>query len=86
MLSPTSAADDVVLATNYSGDQPELDAVLARSSVALHTYIVVTKPLGKLLNEVIEGGSMDCVCDDRFALGYFRPIEGMWSTNRTIQS
>ncbi|SNB66830.1 gamma-glutamylputrescine oxidase [Arboricoccus pini] len=64
-------ARHVVLATNVYGDG--LVPPLRRSLLPVATYVIVTEPLGDLLGQVIKAPY--AVFDDRFAVGYYRPLE-----------
>lgn len=66
-------AKDVVLA-GAATMKSEVHSKLARGVVPVFTYIVVTKPLGDKLQEAIRAPF--AVCDDRFALNYYRPLPG----------
>jgi gamma-glutamylputrescine oxidase len=63
-------AETVVLATSAYGDAilPEL----RRAILPVASYVVVTEPLGRRLEEVV--GAPWAVYDDRFAVGYYRPL------------
>lgn len=63
-------AKHVVLATNVYGDG--MLPLLRRSLLPVATYVIVTEPLGDLLGEVIKAPY--AVFDDRFAVGYYRPL------------
>jgi gamma-glutamylputrescine oxidase len=65
-------AGTVVLCTSAYGD-PLLPA-LRRAILPVATYVIVTEPLGPRLAEVV--GAPYAVHDDRFATGYYRPLEG----------
>ena len=65
-------AEAVVLCTSAYGD-PLLQA-LRRAILPVVTYVIVTEPLGSRLAEVV--GAPYAVYDDRFATGYYRPLEG----------
>ena len=65
-------AETVVLCTSAYGD-PLLRA-LRRAILPVVTYVIVTEPLGPRLAEVV--GAPYAVYDDRFATGYYRPLEG----------
>ena len=64
-------AEAVVLCTSAYGD-PLLQA-LRRAILPVLTYVIVTEPLGARLASVI--GAPYAVYDDRFATGYYRPLE-----------
>lgn len=63
-------ARHVVLCTNVYGDG--LATAMRRSLLPVATYVIVTEPLGPRLDEVI--GAPYAVFDDRFAVGYYRPL------------
>jgi gamma-glutamylputrescine oxidase len=67
-------AKDVVIA-GAAHLKSEVDGPISRAVVPVFTYIIVTEPLGEEgLKEVI--GAPYAVCDDRFALNYYRPLPG----------
>jgi gamma-glutamylputrescine oxidase len=65
-------AAHLVLCT--SAGRPGLVPELHRSTLPVHTHIVVTEPLGERLGEAIRAPY--AVYDDRMATGYFRPLPG----------
>jgi len=62
---------DLVLATNAAGG---LDPRLARGLLPVHTYIIVSEPLGD--GTALPIRACYAVYDDRFATGYYRLLEG----------
>ena len=63
-------ARQVVLATSVYGSDP--DGRPTRALLPAMTYVVVTEPLGARLTENVE--QPWAVFDDRFAMGYWRPL------------
>ncbi|WP_191060000.1 NAD(P)/FAD-dependent oxidoreductase [Geminicoccus harenae] len=63
-------ARQVVLATSVYGRDP--DGRAARALLPVMTYALVTAPLGRRLEEAIRAPY--AVFDDRFAMGYWRPL------------
>ena len=64
-------AETVVLCTSAYGDP--LIPALRRAILPVVTYVIVTEPLGPRL--ALAMGAPYAVYDDRFATGYYRPLE-----------
>eukprot|EP01104_Vermistella_antarctica_P021037 TRINITY_DN9277_c0_g1_i1.p1 TRINITY_DN9277_c0_g1~~TRINITY_DN9277_c0_g1_i1.p1 ORF type:complete len:603 (+),score=128.52 TRINITY_DN9277_c0_g1_i1:72-1880(+) len=71
-VSASVRADYVVMAGS-AHLSTSLHGEVARSVVPVHTYIMVTEPLGKRMSECVTDVPQS-VCDDRFALDYYRPL------------